>query len=472
MNLKNKVLKDIKIEGIASEGKCIARYEGQVIFINGVAPGDIVDLKVVRKKKSFMEAVLLEIKEHSSLRTTPFCNHFGTCGGCKWQHLQYDRQLAFKQQQVVDNFERIGKVKLPPISPIISASQTKYYRNKLEFTFSHKRWLSREEIESGQEIERNGLGFHIPRRFDKILDVEHCHLQSDPSNDIRLAVKKYAIDHNIPFFDMVTQKGYLRNLIIRSTSIGQWMVMLQVTSDKPVIIEGILEHIKAQFPQVASLNYIVNSKKNDTFHDLEVIHYAGTPYIEEQMTLSGGDEKVIFRIGPKSFFQTNTAQAEVLYKKAWEMAGLTGNELVYDLYTGTGTIANYVARHARHVVGIEYIDEAIQDAKTNSGINGITNTDFFAGNMRDMLNASFLNEHGHPDVIITDPPRAGMHPDVCNVILKATPTKIVYISCNPATQARDVELLNSKYEVVEIQPVDMFPHTHHVECVVLLELKK
>ena len=471
MKIKNKVLKDIRIEGIAAEGKCVARHEGQVIFAAGVAPGDLVDLRITRKKKSFLEAVPLEIKEMSSLRETPFCDHFGTCGGCKWQHINYETQLQYKQQQVVDNFERIGKIKLPSISPILGAEKSRYYRNKLEFTFSNKRWLTKEEIAHPGELERNGLGFHIPKRYDKILDIDHCYLQQDPSNALRKAVKKYALEHKLSFFDLITQEGFLRNLITRNTSQGQWMVIVQVTKPGEKL-NGLLEYIKQQFPEVSSLNYVINAKKNDTFHDLPVVTYYGNPYIEEVMNFPSQPGKVTFRIGPKSFFQTNVHQAEVLYKKTWEMAGLKGVERVYDLYTGTGTIANYVARDASKVIGIEYIPDAIEDAKTNSAINGIENTSFYAGDMKDLLTTSFLEKHGKPDVIITDPPRAGMHADVCKVILDARPKKIVYVSCNPATQARDVELMKDYYDVVAVQPVDMFPHTHHTECVCLLELRK
>ncbi len=472
MNLKNKVLKDIRIEGIAAEGKCVTRYNGQVIFAAGVAPGDVADLKVIRKKKSYLEAIPLAINEYSPLREAPFCDHFGTCGGCKWQHVNYATQLEYKQQQVVDNFERIGKIELPPVSPIIGTKSTTYYRNKLEFTFSNMRWLTPEEITREEELERNALGFHIPRRFDKILDIDHCHLQNDPSNAIRLSVKNYALEHGLSFFDLRTQEGFLRNLILRNTTTGEWMVILQVTREDTENLRGLLDHIRHHFPEVSSLNYVVNNKKNDTFHDLRVINYHGNPFIEEVMELPDNAGQVRFRIGPKSFFQTNSRQAEVLYKKTWELAGLTGEELVYDLYTGTGTIANYVAAQASRVVGIEYIPDAIEDARINAEINGITNASFFAGDMKDLLTPAFLGQNGRPDVIITDPPRAGMHPDVCQVILDAGPKRIVYVSCNPATQARDIEVMKDKYEVSVVQPVDMFPHTHHVECVCLLELRK
>lgn len=472
MKVKNKVLKDIQIEGVAAEGKCITRHDSKVIFVTGVAPGDVADIKIIRKKKSFLEAIPLEIKAYSKLRQDPFCSHFGTCGGCKWQHLDYTAQLKFKQQQVIDSLERIGKVKLPEISPIMASQSTRFYRNKLEFTFSNNRWLTREEIDKEGELDRDGLGFHIPKRFDKILDIEKCYLQPDPSNDIRLAIKQFAKENNISFFDLITQEGYLRNLIIRTSSTGEVMIILQVAGDEPGTLDILMEFIKSEFPQITSLNYVINTKKNDTYSDLDVITAYGNPYIIEEMPFPHDTSKSVkFRVGPKSFFQTNSEQAVNLYKKAWEMADFKGNELVYDLYTGTGTIANYVAPSVKKVVGIEYIEEAIEDAKINSEINAIDNTSFFAGDMKDLLNDEFVKSHGRPDVIITDPPRAGMHADVCQVILNAQPQKIVYVSCNPATQARDLAILDEKYKVMAVQPVDMFPQTHHVENIVLLELK-
>lgn len=470
MKLKNKILKDIEIEGIAAEGKCIAKYEGQVIFVTGVAPGDVADIKVIRKKKSFLEAIPVSINKFSTKRQEPFCSHFGTCGGCKWQHISYDTQVSYKRQQVVDSLQRIAKVPFPEVAPIIQSADTEYYRNKLEFTFSNKRWLSREEIDGGDDLDRNALGFHIPGRYDKILAIDHCYLQPEPSNAIRLAVSAIAAENNIPFFDLITQKGFLRNLIIRDTSIGEVMVILQVAGDNSEYLSLILDHLQVQFPAITSLNYVINKKGNDTFHDLEVVNWHGKSYITEEMPLPDAPDQVVkFRIGPKSFFQTNTAQANVLYKKAWELADLTNEDLVYDLYTGTGTIANYVAHSAKKVIGIESIEAAISDAKVNADINNISNTDFYAGDMKDLLNNDFINAHGRPDVVITDPPRAGMHADVCKVLLKAAPQRIVYVSCNPATQARDIAILDEKYEVTAVQPVDMFPHTHHVENIVLLE---
>lgn len=471
MNIKNKVLKEIEIENIAAEGKCITHYEGKVVFVTGVAPGDIADIKIIRKKKSFLEAIPLKIHHYSKLRQEPFCSHFGTCGGCKWQHINYTTQLSYKQQQVVDSFERIAKVAIPEVSPILGTDETKYYRNKLEFTFSNKRWLTTEEIKGDEELNRNALGFHIPKRFDKILQVGHCYLQADPSNSIRLGLDAFSKENDISYFDLVVQTGYLRNLIIRTSSLNQVMVIVQVAGHDPESLELVMNYLRDTFPEITSLNYVINTKGNDTFSDLEIVNFHGKPYIEESMALPDGPGEVIFRVGPKSFFQTNTLQANILYKKAWELAGLTGDELVYDLYTGTGTIANYIAKNAKKVIGVEYIEAAIADAKINSEINHITNTDFFAGDMKDLLTHDFIAKHGRPDVVITDPPRAGMHPDVCEVLLRTEAKRIVYVSCNPATQARDVALLDEKYKVTALQPVDMFPHTHHVENIALLELR-
>ncbi|MES2733401.1 MAG: 23S rRNA (uracil(1939)-C(5))-methyltransferase RlmD [Bacteroidota bacterium] len=456
-------LESIRIEDIAAEGKCIARHEGAVIFVEGaVAPGDIVDLQVLRKKKNFMEAVAIHIHEASPLRTEPFCEHFGICGGCKWQHITYETQLAYKYQQVIDNLERIAKVALPTISPILPSTQTQYYRNKLEFTFSPNGWLTSDEIQSGEAFERRALGFHIPRRFDKILDIKHCYLQAEPSNAIRLAVKQYALQNNLTFFNNVKFEGFLRNLIIRTTSTGELMVIVQVYYEDWEAAEKLLVHLRDTFPQITSLQYVVNGKGNDTFHDLNVITFHGKPYITEQM------EGLQFRIGPKSFYQTNAVQAYELYKIARDYAAIQPNETVYDLYTGTGTIANFVAKQAKKVVGLEYVPMAIEDAKENSAVNGITNTVFFAGDIKNLLTEAFLQENGRPEVVITDPPRAGMDVAVTQMLLQAAPQRIVYISCNPATQARDLALLDEKYELKAVQPVDMFPHTYHVENVVLL----
>jgi 23S rRNA (uracil1939-C5)-methyltransferase len=460
------VLENVIIESIAAEGKCIAHYEDMVVFVEGiVAPGDVADLQVTRKKKNFMEAVPVRFHQLSPMRAIPFCQHFGVCGGCKWQHIPYQTQLEYKQQQVIDNLERIAKVPLPPVRMILPSRETTYYRNKLEFTFSPNRWLTDEELRSQEKLEKRTLGFHIPKRFDKILDIEHCYLQPEPSNPMRLEVKNYARTHNLSFFDNVKNEGLLRNLVIRTASTGEIMVILQVYYADQKQTEDLLSYLHQKFPQITSLQYVINPKGNDTFHDLEVICFKGKPYITEQM------EGLHFRIGPKSFYQTNTQQAYELYKITREFANLQGNEVVYDLYTGTGTIANFVARRARKVVGLEYIATAIEDAKINSNINNIGNTAFFAGDIKHLLTKQFIENHGKPDVVITDPPRAGMDPQVIEMLLLAAPEKIVYVSCNPATQARDLALLDANYSVQAVQPVDMFPHTYHVENVALLVRK-
>jgi 23S rRNA (uracil1939-C5)-methyltransferase len=459
------ILENIRIEEMVAEGKCLARHNNMVIFVGGVAPGDVVDLRVTKKKKSFMEAVPVQFREYSELRVQPFCEHFGTCGGCKWQHIGYDTQLYYKEKQVKDNLERIGKVVLPKFDPILGSKQDKFYRNKLEFTFSSFGWLTNEQIKSGENYDRNALGFHMPGRFDKILDIQHCYLQPDPSNAIRLAVRDYTRAKGYEYYDAVKQTGFLRNLIVRTANTGDLMVILLVKHNDEEAIFGILDDLYAKFPEITSLQYVVNPKMNDTFHDQEVICYKGQPYIYEQM------EDIRFQVGPKSFYQTNADQAYELYRLTREFAGLTGNELVYDLYTGAGTIANFVARQAREVIGIEYVPSAIEDAKINSELNNITNTTFYAGDMKDILSDELIAQHGRPEVVITDPPRAGMHPDVIEKLLQVHADRIVYVSCNPATQARDLELLSDKYDVTRVQPVDMFPQTHHVENIVLLTAK-
>jgi len=445
----------------------VAKVNELVIFVPYVVPGDVVDLQVKRKKNHYAEAVAVKFHEKSPLRTEPFCSHFGVCGGCKWQCLSYEEQLKYKQKQVFDNLTRIGKVELPEFRPILGSEKTRFYRNKLEFTFSNKRWLTEEEVKQNVKYDQmNAVGFHIPGAFDKVLAIDKCWLQDDISNQIRNAVRDYAYAHNFPFFDLRTQEGLLRNIMIRTSSTGELMVVLQckVTDDEGRRkMEEILQFMADSFPQITSLMYVINNKCNDTIGDLDVEVFKGNDHIFEEM------EGLRFKVGPKSFYQTNSEQAYNLYKVAREFAGLTGNELVYDLYTGTGTIANFVARQARKVVGIEYVPEAIEDAKVNSALNGIDNTLFYAGDMKDILTNDFIAEHGRPDVIITDPPRAGMHNDVIDVILAAEPKRIVYVSCNPATQARDLQLLDGKYKVTAVQPVDMFPHTHHVENVVQLE---
>lgn len=463
--MKNKVIPNLLIERIAAEGKCVSHHEGKVVFVQNVAPGDVVDVRINRGKSSFMEGEAIRFHEYSKDRIEPFCSHFGTCGGCKWQHINYELQKTYKRQQVVDQFTRIAKVDMPEVMPILGSEKTQYYRNKLDFTFSNNRWLTREEINSGEEFERNALGFHIPKMFDKIIDIDHCYLQGGLSNDIRNKLREFALKEGLSFYDIRNQHGLLRNLIIRTTSTGETMVIVQFGENDPEGIKKMMEFLKQEFPNLTSLLYIINLKKNETFHDQEVVTYAGRDFIEEEM------EGLKFRVGPKSFYQTNSEQAYELYKVARDFAELKGDEIVYDLYTGTGTIANFVAKQAKEVIGIEYVEAAIADAKINSQINGINNTLFYAGDMKDLLNEEFISKHARPDVIITDPPRAGMHEDVVNMLLKLEAPKIVYVSCNPATQARDLALLAEKYTVDRIQPVDMFPQTYHVENVVRLTLK-
>ncbi len=460
-------LREVPITNMAAEGKCIARINGQVVFVYEAAPGDLADLRITGRKKKFLEARIQNLVKPGASRVVPFCEHFGVCGGCKWQHIRYEDQAQYKRQQVVDALERIGGLKNPEVLEICSAPDTEHYRNKLEFTFTPERWLTHEEIGSGEILpHKNGLGFHIPGRFDKVLDIRHCHLQPEPSNAIRLAVKDYALKNGYTFYNLDTREGWLRNLIIRNNIQGQFMVILQVSSFDELQLNDLLTALQNQFPEITSLNYVVNSKLNETFYDLDVICFSGKPYLEEQM------EELTFRIGPKSFFQTNPHQALSLYEFVRDFAGLTGKETVYDLYTGTGTIALFLAKGAKKVVGLEYVEDAITDAKTNAKINGITNDNFFAGDIKDLLTKSFIDEHGKPDVMIADPPRAGMHPDVCRMILQSAPKRLIYVSCNPATQARDLTLLLEKYRYIRSQPVDMFPHTHHVENIALLEIKK
>ncbi len=461
------ILENIVVSDVAAEGKAIAKNNDMVIFIPYVAPGDIIDVQLTRKKNSYAEGKAINIHTYSEERVNPICEHFGVCGGCKWQHLNYPSQLKYKQQQVTDNLTRIGKIELPETSPILGSAQTTHYRNKLEFTFSNKRWMTEEEIKSGTQFDdMNALGFHIPTLFDKVLDIKKCWLQDDISNQIRLAVRDYATANNLPFFDLRNRDGFLRNMIIRTSTTGELMLIMVFFKELKDERERLLNHLLSLFPQISSLVYIINEKANDTITDQEVVLFHGNDYIFEQM------EGLKFKIGPKSFYQTNSKQAYELYKVVRNFARLSGTELVYDLYTGTGTIANFVAGQAKQVIGIEYVPEAIEDAKINSDLNRIDNTIFYAGDMKNILNEDFINEHGHPDVIITDPPRAGMHTDVIDAMLFASPHKIVYVSCNPATQARDLSLLNEQYKVTKVQPVDMFPHTHHVENVVLLEKRE
>lgn len=461
------LLEKVTISDVAAEGKALAKVNDLVVFVPYVVPGDVVDLQVKRKKNHYAEAVAVKFYEKSPLRVEPFCQHYGVCGGCKWQCLSYEEQIKYKQKQVFDNLTRIGKIELPEFMPILGSKKTVFYRNKLEFTFSNKRWLTEDEVKQNVKYEQmNAVGFHIPGAFDKVLAIDKCWLQDDVSNRIRNAIRDYAYEHDYAFFNLRTQEGMLRNMMVRTSSTGELMVLLQckITNEGELAkMKELLQYVADSFPEITSLLYVINNKCNDTIGDLDVEVFKGKDHIFEVM------ENLRFKIGPKSFYQTNSEQAYELYKVARIFAGLTGEELVYDLYTGTGTIANFVARQAKKVVGIEYVPEAIEDAKVNSEINGITNTLFYAGDMKDILTQDFINEHGRPDVIITDPPRAGMHNDVIDVILFAEPKRIVYVSCNPATQARDLQLLDVKYKVTAVQPVDMFPHTHHVENVVLLE---
>jgi 23S rRNA (uracil1939-C5)-methyltransferase len=459
---KGQILESVTIEELGAEGKCVSRYNNIVVFSEKTVPGDIVDLKVTHfKKKKFGEAKIDKIIKPSPNRVEPKCQHFGLCGGCKLQHIDYTTQLIFKQKQVKDNLERLGKIAIPEIQTIIGSSKIYEYRNKLDYTFSNKRWLLDEEMDQEHDT-LYGLGFHLPGKFDRVLDIQKCHLQPEPSNSIRLEVKDYALKHGLTFYNVRAHEGFLRNLIIRTTNTNEVMVLVQFGSDDKKSIQGLLSHLVTTFPQITSLVYFINTKKNDTYSDLEVHSFHGPAYIQEEM------EGLTFRVGPKSFYQTNSDQAYVLYKVTRDLAGLTGNEVVYDLYTGTGTIANFIAKYAKQVIGIEYVADAIEDAKVNSKINNINNTLFYAGDMKDVLNKEFIEQHERPDVIITDPPRAGMHEDVVNTLLFIGAPKIVYVSCNPATQARDLSMLDLDYEVTKIQAVDMFPHTAHIESVVLL----
>ena len=460
------IIENVEIVDVAAEGKSIAKIDDMVVFIPYGAPGDIVDIKLDKKKKSFAEAHIERMVRPSEIRIEPFCEHFGVCGGCEWQHLPYDFQLKFKRQQVVDALQRIAKVEIPEIPTTIGSDNTTCYRNKLEYTFSNKSWLTFEQMKSGEEFpDRNAVGFHIPGAFDKVLNINKCWLQDNISNEIRLFIRDYALSKGYTFYDLKNQQGLMRTIMVRIASTCEIMLIVVFGEDNPEAVNDVMEAIKEKFPQITSLLYVINLKVNDTIGDQEVITYSGKPYIEEEM------EGLKFRIGPKSFYQTNSHQAYKLYSKTREFAHLTGNELVYDLYTGTGTIANFVARQCRKVVGVEYVPEAIDDARLNSQVNGIDNTLFYAGDMKDILTDSFVAEHGVPDVMIIDPPRAGMHEDVVKVILNAAPKRIVYVSCNPATQARDVALLDCKYKITDIQPVDMFPHTHHVENIIAMDLR-
>lgn len=460
------ILENVKIEAVAAEGKSLAHVDGTVVFVEFAVPGDIVNVKVTKKKKNYMEGFILEIVKPSEDRLQPFCEHFGICGGCRWQPLPYDMQLKAKQQQVCDQLVRIGHLEIPDISPILPSDKTKYYRNKLEFTFSNKRWIyNNEDPDSLTDEERLGLGFHVGKFFDKVLDIKHCSLQPEPSNEIRLFIREYAVSHNLEFYNIRENTGFLRNIIVRNNQVGDVMLTVCFAYDDQDKIVPMLDAIAAEFPQIKSLHYVINEKLNDSISDLDCILYKGEDAIWETMG------KLKFKIGPKSFYQTNSEQAYKLYSVAKEFAALTGNEVVYDLYTGTGTIAQFISDKASKVIGIEYVKEAIEDARINAEANGITNCTFFDGDMKDILTADFIKEHGKPEVMIIDPPRAGMHPDVVKVIMEAAPERIVYVSCNPASQARDLAMMSPMYEITAVQPVDMFPHTMHVENVCALKLK-
>lgn len=460
------ILENVLIEAVAAEGKAIAKVDGTVVFVQFAVPGDIVDVRITKKKKNYMEGCILRIVKPSEKRLEPFCSHFGVCGGCKWQPLPYEMQLQAKQQQVYDQLVRIGHLDIPEIQPIIPSEKTVFYRNKLEFTFSSRRWIEAgEDPESLTPAERQGLGFHVGRFFDKVLDIKHCWLQEEPSDSIRLFIKRYALEHNLEFFDIREHRGFLRNMIVRNNLKGDVMLILCFYHEDAAARTALLDAVSDAFPRITSLWYVINGKANDSISDLDCILYKGEDAIYEEM------EGLQFKIGPKSFYQTNSLQAYRLYSTARDFADLKGNETVYDLYTGTGTIAQFISKHAARVIGIEYVPEAIADARINAENNGITNCEFFAGDMKDVLTPGFIEEHGKPDVIILDPPRAGIHPDVAGVILDASPERIVYVSCNPASQARDLAILAEKYEITAVRPVDMFPHTHHVENVCALRLR-
>lgn len=449
------------------EGNAIVRHNERVIFVKGLVPGDIADVKIVKKKKKYAMGKIISIKKLSPLRVKPACKHFGTCGGCSWQNLDYEKQIAFKQKHVEDAFERIGHIHAEEKFPVIPSANVYHYRNKLEFTFSAKRWLTHEEMGDTANFYQPGLGFHVPGLFDKVLDLQECHLQPEPSDSIRNEVRKFTSQEKMPYFDLNAQEGFLRNIMVRNTTTGEVMVVIVFAKDDKPMRDKLLQHISEKFPQITSLQYIINTKKNDIFSDLPSFAYKGKEYITEHLVKKNGTI-LKFRISPQSFFQTNTLQANALYQKVSEYANLQGHEIVYDLYTGCGSIASFIASEAASVVGIEYVEQAVSDAKQNAQLNHIKNMEFFAGDMQRMLTEEFCRHNGLPNVIITDPPRAGMHPDVVNAILKMAPEKIVYVSCNPSTQARDIALMKEKYMVKKIQPFDMFPHTSHVENIALL----
>ncbi|MGB0840287.1 MAG: 23S rRNA (uracil(1939)-C(5))-methyltransferase RlmD [Chitinophagales bacterium] len=462
---KPKVLKDLEITAIAPEGKAIARHEGKVIFVDDAVPGDVADVFISRNKKDYAIGRVDVLKTASPDRIEPFCAHFDLCGGCKWQYMAYDKQLEYKQQIVQEAFERVGKLTFPPLLPILGGEPNQYYRNKLDYTFTNRRWLSRAQINSDEKFERNAVGFHSPGAFDRVIDVTHCYLQAEPSNAIRNEVRRYALEHGLTFYDVKSKVGFLRNLIIRSSTLDEWMVILSVGEANDEALFPLLDHLAETFPQITALQYVVNTKRNETLYDLDIITHKGRDHIYETL------EDLKYKISPKSFFQTNPYQAVRLYQTVREFADLQGEETVYDLYTGTGSIGIFLAKHCKKVVGIEEVEPAIVDAKFNAELNDLDNTAFYAGDVKAMLGQEFVAQNGTPDLLVTDPPRAGMHPDVVMELLKMQPPRIVYVSCNPVTQARDLQLLSEKYEIKKVQPVDMFPHTYHVENVVLLALK-
>ena len=457
------IFESLEIGQAVAEGNCIAKTDGKVIFVKYAAPGDVADIKIIGKKKSYFEGKIHQLRSESKLRINPFCKHFTVCGGCKWQHLSYEEQLKFKQQQVIDSIERIGKQKDFLVQPIIGSENTQYYRNKLEFTFSNKAWIEHFDPKNPQP--ELALGFHVPGRFDKVLDIEECFLMAEPANEMRKWIRKYSEENALPYFDLNKQEGFLRNVMLRCNNAGEWMVIFSFYENKSKDIIALLDHFKLQFPQIISLGYTINNKRNDSWSGLEIINYFGQSFLTEKLG------NYSFKIRPQSFFQTNSRQAKKLYDVTKDFAGLTGTETVYDLYTGTGSIAIYLADKAKKVIGIEYVEEAIKDANENKETNGFDHCYFFSGDMKDLLTSKFISEHGKPDVMVTDPPREGMHPSVIDCILNTEVKRLVYVSCNPATQARDIALLSEKYALLKIQPVDMFPHTHHVENVALLELK-
>ena len=463
-NKTQEIIENVEVIDIADDGRALGRVSDLAIFVTHAVPGDIVDVRVTRKRKRYVEGVVARYSKFSQWRVEPFCNNFAVCGGCKWQDFEYGQQLAFKHKNISDCFTRIGKLEIPRIAPVLAAQQTIYYRNKLEFTFSSNRWLTDEDIQSDVEIaNRNALGFHIPGRFDKVLDVDFCYLQPDPSNAIRNATRDFALQENMPFYDLRNHQGFLRTMIIRTSSTGELMIIVCFKYEDSTMREKLLNFLWKSFPEATSLMYVINPKLNDSIADLEINTHMGKPFIMEEM------EGLKFKLGPKSFYQTNSVQAYELYKVIRNFAELTGNEIVYDLYTGIGSIANFIARGAKRVIGVESIDQAVEDAKYNSAINNIYNTSFYAGDMKDVFNMEFIQKHGTPDVVVFDPPRAGIHANAIEAMLLAKPVKVIYASCNPSSQARDLALMQEYYRITAVQPVDMFPHTHHVENVVRLE---